>query len=192
MKLADLLRLRGALLAALVLTLAGGQLVWMAESRHEASRNALRRAEEAYRQGNGRLRQAEQDEAALRSTIERFHALERRGVVGPEQRLEWVERLGAIQARLRLPALDYELRPRRPLEAGGGAAGDYRLGASAMLLRANLVHEEDLLQLLAGLHSEPSAIVRPTRCHLGRLAAGGEGLRAECEVELITVAPGGR
>lgn len=192
MKLADLLRLRGALLAALVLILAGGQLVWMAESRHQAGQSTLARAEEAYRQGHGRLLQAERDEAALRSTIERFHALERRGVVGPEQRLEWVERLGAIQARLRLPALDYELRPRRPLEPGAGATGDYRLGASTMLLRASLVHEEDLLGLLADLHDEPSAIVRPTRCHLTRPAAGGEGLKAECEVELVTVAPGER
>jgi len=186
-KLADLLRLRWSALAAVVLVLAGAQLVWLAERNHQTSREALRQAEDAYRRGNLRLQQAERDEAEIRNTIERFRALEARGVVGPEQRLEWIERLREIRARLRLPALDYELRPRRPLESTPAPAAGYQLTTSTMRLRATLVQEEDLLQLLAELRAEPSAIIHPTVCRMSRSAAGADGLVAECELELITV-----
>lgn len=190
MKLTDLLRLRWALLAAVVMILAGVQLVWWAQGKHETSRTTLRQVEEAYRRGHARLQQAERDEAQIRDTIGRFRSLEGRGVVGPEQRLEWIERLRAIRDRLRLPALDYELRPRRPLEAGNGPAEAYQLSASTLWLRATLVHEEDLLRLLADLRGEPSAIVRPTQCRMTRPATASAGLLAECELELLTVTPG--
>jgi hypothetical protein len=186
MSLADLARLRWPLLTALALTLAGGYLVWLAEAHHQARRAELARTQETYRRGHDRLRQAEADEAEIRRTIGRFRALEARGAVGPEQRLEWIERLRLARERLGLPALDYELRPRRPLEPGGGAGG-YRLTASPMRLTAALLHEEDLLRLLAELRAEPSAILRPLGC---RLARGPEaGLAADCELEWVTVEP---
>lgn len=196
MSLTDLLRLRWPVLSAVVLAAAGAQLVWLAEVGHQRRREDLRRVEEEYRRGHDRLLQAERDEGQIRETIGRFRALEARGVVGPEQRLEWIERLRAARERLALPALDYELRPRRPLvPAGanaerGGADTDtgYRLTASTMHVKAGLVHEEDLLRLLDALGAEPSAIVRPAWCRITQ--AGGAGLSAECELEWITVAPG--
>jgi hypothetical protein len=196
MTLADLLRLRWPLLAALVLAAAGAQLVWLAEAGHQSRREDLRRVEEEYRRSHSRLLEAERDEAQIRETIGRFRALEARGVVGPEQRLEWIERLRTARERLGLPALDYELRPRRPLQPGStppdSAAANlgegYRLAASAMHLKADLVQEEDLLRLLTALAAEPSAIVRPTWCRMAR--AGATGLAAECELEWITVSPG--
>jgi hypothetical protein len=192
MILSDLLRLRWPLLVALVLALAGAQLVWLAEEDHKGRRQALSRAEEDYRRGHERLGQAERDEVQIRETIGRFRALEARGVVGQEQRLEWIERLRAARERLALPALTYELRPRRPLDpaaatSGGAPSTGYRLTASAMRLSAELVQEEDLLRLLAELSAEPSAIVRPTWCRLAR-RGGSTDLAAECELEWITVA----
>jgi hypothetical protein len=189
----DLSRLRWPLLTCVVLAAAGVQLMWIAEAGFQSRREELRRAEENYRRGHGRLQQAEQDEAQIRETIGRFRALEARGVVGQEQRLEWVERLRAAREHLRLPALDYELRPRRALEGAASSAASaagYRLSASAMRLRAELVQEEDLLRLLAELRAEPSAIVRPVWCRMSRPTAGGQGLTAECELEWITVEPG--
>lgn len=192
MTLADLSRLRWPFAAALVLAAAGAQVVWLAEAGHLARREELRRIEENYRRGHARLLQAERDEAQLRETIGRFRGLEASGVVGQEQRLEWIEHLRAIRERLHLPALDYELRPRRPLDDPGVRSAGYRLSASVMRLRAQLVHEEDLLRLLAELRSESSAIVRPLWCHLARSPSGAPGLAAECELEWITVEPGAK
>ena len=192
----DLSRLRWPLLACVVLAAAGTQLVWLAETGFQSRREELRRAEENYRRGHGRLQQAERDEAQIRETIGRFRALEARGVVGQEQRLEWVERLRAAREHLRLPALEYELRPRRALEgaalpaSSAASAAGYRLSASAMRLRTELVQEEDLLRLLAELRAEPSAIVRPVWCRMSRPTGAAQVLTAECELEWITVEPG--
>lgn len=191
MKLDDLSRLRWPLLTAVVLAGAGAQLVWLAESGYESRHQELRRAEDEYQRGHSRMLRAERDEAQIRETIGRFRALEARGVVGPEQRLAWIERLRAAREQLRLPTLDYELHPRRPLDGAAVAAAGYRLSSSAMHLRAELVEEEDLLKLLDELRAEPSAIVRPMWCRMGRDQGGGKGLAAECELEWITVEPTG-
>lgn len=192
MTLGQLSRLRWPLLTSLVLAAAGAWLVWTAKDAYQVQRQALRREEEAFRQGRDRLQRAEREEAEIRETIGRFRALEARGVVGPEQRLEWIERLRTARERLQLPALDYELRPRRALEGGPAPAPatGYRLATSTMRLRAELVQEEDLLRLLDDLRAEPSAIVRPMWCRVARSETGGRGLAAECEVDWITVEPG--
>lgn len=186
----QLSRLRWPLLACVVLAAAGAQLVWLAEAGYQSRRDELRRVETDYRHGHSRLQKAEQEEAQIRETIGRFRALEARGVVGPEQRLEWIERLRAAREHLRLPALDYELRPRRALEGAAVPAAGYRLSASTMHLRAELVQEEDLLRLLAELRAEPSAIVRPVWCRMSRPQSASQGLAAECELEWITVEAG--
>lgn len=192
MTLDQLSRLRWPLLASLALAAAGAWLVWMAQESYQAQRQALRREEEAFRQGHDRLQKAEREETQIRETIGRFRALEARGVVGQEQRLEWIERLRAARERLQLPALDYELRPRRALEGNPAPAPAtaYRLAVSTMRLRAELVQEEDLLRLLEDLRAEPSAIVRPAWCRVSHSEGGSRGLAAECEVEWITVEPG--
>lgn len=191
MTLDTLRRLGWPLLAALILSLAGGQLVWLAQHQHQASRQILSQVEAAYQQGHGRLQQAIDDEARIRAAIGRFHALTSQGVVGPEQRLEWIERLRGARERLRLPALEYELRPRQPLAGGGDSRGGLRLTSSTMRLRATLVTEEDLPRLLAELQAEPSAIVRPDWCRIAAAPAAGGGLPAECELAWITVEPQG-
>ncbi|MBL8439010.1 MAG: hypothetical protein JNM61_12490 [Zoogloeaceae bacterium] len=182
----DLLRLRWPIIAAVVMALAGGYLVWLAQIRHEAREALLARLASEYRRTHGRLLQAQGEEAQIREAIGRFRRLEDRGVVGPEHRLDWVERLAAVRQRLNLPALEYELRPRQPLDPAAASAR-LRVTRSAMEVSATVLHEEDLLGLLAGLQAEPSAIVRPTECRLARPTSGQGGLSAHCALDWITL-----
>lgn len=184
---ADLRHLRGHLLLAGALAVAGGVLLLGAYQARQEAHLRLGTATRAAQTAQHQLRQAQEDEGTTRETIARFQALQAQGLVGPEQRLEWIERLKGLQQRLALPTLDYEIRPRQ-LAPG---ADPLRLARSTMLLRVEVLHEEDFLAMLADLAQEPTALVYPQRCRLhpsevrtGRIPY----LTAECELEWLTLA----
>ncbi|MBL8445937.1 MAG: hypothetical protein JNJ44_00830 [Zoogloeaceae bacterium] len=186
MRREDLLRLRWPLLAAVVLTLAGAYLVVLAQTRHQMRVSELTRLASDYQRTHARLLQAQREESQIREAISRFRRLEGQGVVGAEHRLEWVERLAAVRQQIGLPVLEYELRPRRPLDPTP-PSGPLRMTRSGMAISATLLHEEDLLALLEGLAAEPSAIVHPVECRLSRAIGGRRELTAQCGIDWITL-----
>ena len=131
------------------------------------------------------------EEGEIRQKAAVFDRLAARGVIGEEERLEWVELLNEIRDRRRLPEVQYEFAPQRALErAGAGASGLY---ASAMKLQAQLLHEEDLVRLLGDLRERAPALIQVKRCDLSRLPAADTGklrqgsLRADCLIDWITL-----
>lgn len=135
-----------------------------------------------------RLRQSLHDEPEIRRALERFDALTNQGLVGPERRLDWTERLGLIRNRRKIPAIEFELAPLRKLP---GNMPELSLNASTMRLRARLVHEGDLLNVLDDLQNQGSAIVIPRHCVIER---GNDAdtalplaLNAECELDWVTL-----
>lgn len=187
MTVADLRHLRWHLLLAVALVAAGAILAVFAHQARQSAHAELTKAGAAYQAAHQRLRQAQADESITRETLSRFQALQARGLVGAEQRLEWVEGLRNLQRQLALATVDYELRPRQLLPGEGA----YRLATSTLALKVELLHEEDLLALLDGLTREPTALVSPLHCRM-TLARGEAGtyprLTAECDLEWLTIA----
>ena len=85
-----------------------------------------------------------------------------RGIIGPEQRLEWVELLKEIRDKRRLIDLQYEIAPQRLLD--GNPTGRYAFHSSAMKLQLRLLHEEDLTRLIGDLRSQAKALIRVRSC----------------------------
>ncbi len=134
-----------------------------------------------------RLSRAQQDEPEIRRALAQYEALRKRGVIGPERRLEWAEALTRERAQRKLSQLDFELAPQHVLST---ATPELPLRASTMTLRAQLWHEGDLLRLLADLRGIRSATVLPRRCTLDRgtdAAADGTAVSAVCELDWITL-----
>lgn len=195
--LQDLRRLRWgiALLAVLLLASAGIVL---------AALNHLRQAQEENRQAvaqrgdiQARLVRARDEEIEIRARISSYQELVARGIIGQEQRLDWVERIAQIQAARRLIDVRYELSPQQPVDArllpGGAIAGGHEFMASAMKLQMQLLHEDDLLGFLADLQQSVQALVVVRDCKVERLVrAEGDramqaNLAAECAIDWITL-----
>jgi hypothetical protein len=181
--------LTGPLLLSLCLLAASATMLWFAHNALiKASARRVRITQEA-REATDRYRHTAEDEALIRRTIDRFDTLHQRGIIGPEQRLDWADRLRGIRDRHHFAQLDFELSPQRivgPLST----PGDYVLGASRMQIRAGLLHEGDFFDLIAELRQPANALVAPRRCTLSPSsdsAAQGINLRAECTVEWLTV-----
>jgi hypothetical protein len=114
-----------------------------------------------------------------------------RGVIGPERRLDWVDRLAQIKNSHDLASLEYELAPQQPasIESLPLATSRYEFLASRMKLKVGLLHEQQLLNFLDDLARPDSAILRIRACRIERIADPPQDARlaAECAIDWITL-----
>lgn len=196
----DLKRLQWAIAFLVIMTLIGGGSVWSTQQLKMSGEKTFREAAAARKDIEARLARARVEEQELRDKINRFQALQGRGYVGPERRLDWVETIARIKAAHRLFKLDYEFSPQRPVDAGilpgGASAGGFEIMASQMRLQVHLLHEGELLAFLAELREAVQALVQVRSCSMERIAQGGTDrpnnaqLKAECTLEWITLREG--
>jgi len=185
--------LRQGLLGPVLLLLACA-VVWGATTVYgQRAATAL----QADRQSLASL-EAERDEFTERSEARRkfariFQQLASDGVVGPEQRLAWIQATRDAGSDLGLPYLRYTAGPQRPFEADWLVPGvSAPVLVSPMELQLGLVHEGDLLRLLARLREAPG-LVQVQSCTLDMLAAdappeaGKANLTGGCQLNLYSI-----
>lgn len=188
----DLAKVQLSLWAAVVMLAAGIVAVYLAHTSRATALLAREGAVAERNEAEGKLRQVREEEAEIRQKSIVFKALEARGTIGEEQRLEWVELLKELQGRHRLADLQYEILPQRQLE--GNPAGEFSFYASLMKLQIKLVHEEDLTRLIGDLRQEARALIRVRNCNLALLppeseerSKGSAHLSADCEIDWVTL-----
>ena len=181
----------GSLLTAALMFAASVAVVLTSRDKVVGARAAFSTAQAARRAFDTKLARARSEEHEIRQKAALFARLEARGVVGEEQRLEWVELLGEIRDRYRLIEVRYEFSPPRARKEDRIQTGSFDLYASAMKLQVRLLHEEDLLRLLDALHEQARALILVRSCDVTRLtnvddAMQGE-LQADCLIDWITL-----
>ena len=191
----DFKRIRWSLLLALAMTAIGVAALAYAREATLKQGSETQAAQARLREIRGKLARARDEEAEIKSRIGRFNTLVAAGIIGAEQRLEWVERIKAIRSARGLYDLQYEIAPQRPLDPSiaPGPSGSFEFLSSNMRLQMDLLHEEDLLRFLGDLHGTVHAYVRPQRCTIERITQGsaargsGAQLKADCVLDWITV-----
>lgn len=191
---ADLRQVQSSVFAALLMVAIGAGALATALERTATAERAAHAAQRERDEFERRLQQVSQEEKDIRAKSALFADLQARGVIGDEQRLEWIELLKEIRDTQRLPDMHYEISPQKPLDAAAGSTGDFDFQRSSMTLRLQLLHEEDLTRLLDELRQRARALVVVRQCVVSRLPRGaGERsasfaqLQAECRIDWITV-----
>lgn len=145
-----------------------------------------------------RLAHAETEKDEIRLYQPQFVELRRRGLVGPERRLDWVEAIRMIQEQRRLLPLSYEIEVQQPYRLETSLpTGDYALLGSRMALHMDLLHELDLLNFLADLRLAGTFAVQD--CSIRRSAGAASPvagavaptLNADCTLNWLTLTPAG-
>jgi len=182
----DIPRLKWPIGAVVLALLLVGAILWYMDQQRQVALRGLGSAQRSYRDAHARYIDAQRDEDLLWRVVNRYAGLQARGVVGPEARLDWVERVREARAQAGLPQLDFELRPRRPLTAGGTVPV---MTASTMSVSSEMAHEGRLLEFLDLLRAEPTALTRVRRCRIDRRAQPDTAatLDFECEIDWITI-----
>lgn len=181
------------LLACLALLGAGAALVaWTQGDRRAAtSELAAVRAERA--QARERLLRIAEEEKEVKEKLDVYGRLKALGIIGDEQRLEWADAMTRIRTRRELPDLRYRVERQRLLSSVASNPASVDFFASLMKVDVALLHEGDLLHFLNDLRESGNAYYSVKRCSLSRTGSAPTGaslaprLRAECEIDLITI-----
>jgi hypothetical protein len=166
-----------------------GKLVTLGKAQLEAAQGKLNEARK-------RVSQSGNEKATLEQYLGHYGRLEERGIVGEEQRLNWVDALRAANIETQLYGVDYEVGAQTGYAyAQEVSAGSLPVQQSVMKLRLGLLYETDLLNFFRVLSAQNAGTFSVNQCTLQRIApevfkpANQPTLRAECEVAWVTISP---
>jgi hypothetical protein len=185
----DLKKLAPGLITAIVLAALGAAAVyWTLQASSKAERK-FQLSQARFAEADRRLREVNREEEEIRANSARYQALVDRGVIGLEQRLEWVELIADIRKARRLFDIDYEYAPQQLLP---GSSSPFLFHASTMKFRLPLLHEGDLFRFLEDLSSRAPAHVQPRQCTIERVASPATSnlaphLNGSCTLRWITI-----
>jgi len=178
---------------ALAFLLLGVALIYSAGGALRGAQAQLAAAQAERRQNNERLARISEEEREVKEKIDVYQRLKNLGILGEERRLEWADAITRIRKERELLDMRYVVERQRLLSSVPGKPGNVDFYASTMKIDMALLHEEDLLRFLADLRQSGNAFYSVRRCALSRTGQAATGatmtprLRAECEIDLITV-----
>jgi hypothetical protein len=168
----------------------GGTSWWLKEETQTAAQ--ARQTRDLARQAIHDIEVGKIDIAQYQS---RFLQLQEMGLIGEENRLDWVEAIRQIQSERKLLPITYDIEPQQPVTLDGQLdLGDYQLRASKMVLHMELLHEMDLLNFLDDLkkrHFFAAQHCAVKRNAMSADAAQMSGLIADCTLNWVTLGPPG-
>jgi hypothetical protein len=160
------------------------------------SKSELTAAQAKLAEARKRVMQSGDEVRTLQKFIGPYHQLEQRGVVGEEQRLNWVDALRVANIDAHLYGVDYEVGAQTPYAfAQEVGAGNLPVQQSIMKLKLGLLYETDLLNFFGLLGAQNVGAFSVNQCTLQRIAAevfkpvNQPMLRAECDVAWVTIPP---
>jgi hypothetical protein len=185
------------LLGAAAMLAAGAGLIWLAEGSLLGAERSFAAAREERRQSAERLARIAEEEREVKEKLDVYQRLQQLKVLGEERRLEWADAIARIRSERELLDLRYRVERQTLLATAPGKPANVEFYASTMKVDLALLHEEDLVRFLADLRASGNAYYSVKRCSLVRTgqAAGSTSimaprLRADCEIDLITIIDG--
>jgi hypothetical protein len=193
----DFFRLRWSLVFLVAMIVGGAALVYFMQQIVDKAEISERELSRQVADIHGRVFRAHEEEQDMRGRIQRFQEMTRKGIIGQEERLNWVEQIARIKAARRLLDVQYEIQPQGAISSaalpGGAAAGPYEIMASTMKLHMQLLHEEDLVGFVADLRQAVHAHLLVRECRIERNPGGGTQaaaqaqLQADCTIDWVTL-----
>ncbi len=187
----DLKRLRLPLVAAAALLALGAACLFASEDYLDTAKKARDAARLSRVAAQERVSKVSEEEREIRENLVHYEQMRRRGMVGEQSRLDWIESIARIKNDRKLFEIKYSIEAQRPLDYPGiVATGAADFVVSRMNLEMLLLHEEDLLNFLADLEVAGKAYVSVRHCTVSRIeraAALQPRLRADCQVDLVSV-----
>lgn len=189
----EMKRLFGPIALAAAFIAGGVALVVAASDSRAHARRQFAAAQAERRQNSERLARIAEEEREVNEKIDVYRRLKQLHILGEERRLEWADAVSRIRAQRELLDLRYVVERQRLLGSVPGKPGKVDFYASTMKVDLALLHEEDLLRFLADLRESGNAFYAVRKCAVTRSGLAPSGatitprLRAECEIDLVTI-----
>ncbi len=144
--------------------------------------------EKAQAAAVSRLQRADEEIKLIIKYNEEYQRLRRKGFIGSEQRINWLDTLRQTNQQLGLFGIQYQIEPQQPYAAPPDLnLGGYRLQQSVMKLEFGVLHEEDLMRFIDAVAAQDAGIFILKECALTRNSANENvtvqpNLKAQCEL----------
>jgi hypothetical protein len=185
---------RPLLAVAVVLAVCAGG-VYYSNALLKRSRTDLTAAQGQLNEARKRVQQSGDERDMISAYVGPYTALVERGVVGEEQRLNWVDALREANNQAKLFGVEYEVLAQQPYAfATEVQAEGLPVQQSIMKLKLGLLYEDDLLTFFRALQAQGAGAFAVNQCMIERVSreatrpANAPTLRAECELAWITIA----
>jgi hypothetical protein len=193
----DLEVLRIPLIVLAITIVIAGAVVYSSSAILQSARHLLTQRESELRQARLRIQNAGEEKDMIGRYLNGFQQLARGGLVGDEQRINWLDNIRAANETAGVFGVEYEIGIQRPyVYASEFNAGQLLLQESLMQLKFRLLHEEDLPRFLTTLARRGGGFFTVDQCMLRRVKTEGErtlqfqpNLAAECDLRWITIKP---
>ena len=192
MSQADLQALRNPLLVLVVVVVAGALAIYYSDLLKATARKQLTEQQALLKEAKTRLQRSGDEKDIIVRYLDSYRQLERSGFVGEEQRINWLDGLRIANHQADLFGVDYQIEAQKPYAyAADLNPGQLALYQSAMRLKFQLLHEEDLVRFLAALSRQGVGIFAVNQCTVRRIDTRGviryqPNATAECELSWIT------
>ncbi len=189
----DLVRWPAA--AFVLVLLAGAALAVTVGSMRRQQDATLDDARKVHLAAKNRFHNVEAEKQEIAVYQPRFLALRAAGLVGPENRLAWIEAVKQSQASRGLPTVTYEIEPQQLLTMETPfPLGDYALYGSRMKLQLGLLHEGDMFAFLDDLRRAGHFSIQDCRIRRNNVPAElplAPRLQAECSLVWLSLSAKG-
>jgi hypothetical protein len=137
---------------------------------HSSAIQSLTTAKGMLQQQQAMNAEAEQSASLLSTYLPLYNNLQKRRVIAPPERLQWLETLQAAVNENLIPKLTFVLSPTTPASSTNTVYTHDTLGVkvTAMRLEFTLLHEGDLLRLLNDMHTQAKGEFSVQNCELTR------------------------
>lgn len=188
--IADLSNLKWSL-GAFALSLAlGGILVFLSDGYLARSLKERQFAQRQLADAHAQLAAAQSDQENMSTYAKEYNSLVSQGIIGDEQRLDWLEGLEQLRQQGSVLDLNYTIAPQQSYTPAPAVdAGNFLLGRSNITLQLDLLHEEQLLHFFANVRKQMKGWFMLDGCTLSRTGAPDEiaPLKAECTGGWVTL-----
>ncbi len=189
----DWKELRGSIILFLICLGVGGSMLYGSLYFKKTMQQEFARNDARFKTVSQRYLAVDEEERLIKEYFPAFIELYNNGVIGREQRLNWIEVLRETSREMNLPRLNYQIESQSPYTPGYSVnTGKFKLFSSRMNLDMSLLHEGDLFRLFETLGEEAKGIFSPTTCNM---RGSGEikeepragNITANCELQWYTI-----
>jgi len=184
--------LRAPLLLLTAVSVMALAMVYYTYQSSAASTAQLARENASLSSIRQKTAQSDQEKQIIERYREAYENLRRSGVIGPEQRVNWLDALRAANHAAHTLGVDYQLNQQAASPIKVDAAG-YKLQQTTMKISIKLLHEEDLQNFLQALEAQHAGLYLLQSCSLSRSANSAFSVRfepklnAECELAWLSL-----
>lgn len=152
---ADFPHIKWSLLAFLLALTIGGSAVFISREYAVNSQKQQRAAQLQLNEARNNLNAARDDQLNMTEYTKEYSAIQRREIIGDEQRLNLIEGLETLRKRNRVLDFKYAIAPQQPYKPAPALdSGNFDLKLSPMTLQLELLHEGQLINLFDSLRRD--------------------------------------